>query len=203
MTVSLNSRRKTTTNTTALFFATGNMHKVEEVRLILKDYSLKVEQVNVKGVEIQADKVEEVARASAMAAAQTEGIPIFVEDTGLFLEALNGFPGPYASYVHATIGRRGVLKLLNGVENRKAEFKSAVAFCSPKEEPVCFIGYVIGRISFEERGVQGFGYDSIFEPDGGRGKTFAEMNADEKNIYSHRARAIKKFADWYLEHFPF
>jgi XTP/dITP diphosphohydrolase len=188
--------------TTALFFATGNMHKVEEVRLILKDHSLKVEHVDMKGVEIQSDNVEEVAKASAKWIAQTERIPVFVEDTGLFIDALKGFPGPYASYVHETIGIKGVLKLLESVVNRKAEFRSAVAFCSPKEESICFLGSISGKITFEERGRYGFGYDSIFEPIGSE-KTFAELNIGEKNHYSHRAKAIKKFAYWYLEHSPF
>ena len=193
----MNSKRKPI----SLFFATGNVHKVEEVKLILKDYPVTIEQVDAKCLEIQADEVEEIAKTSAIYATQERWTPVFVEDTGLFIEALKGFPGPYASYVYKTIGRKGVLKLLNGIANRKAEFKSAIAFCIPKEQPVCFLGTVSGRISMEERGVHGFGYDPIFEPDSGGGKTFAEMTIDEKNRYSHRAQGVRKFADWYLERF--
>ncbi|MDQ1280972.1 MAG: XTP/dITP diphosphohydrolase [Thermoproteota archaeon] len=184
---------------TTLFFATGNSNKVEEVREILSDYYIRIESADVKGIEIQADTVEEIARASAKTAALKEGKPIFVEDTGFFIEALKGFPGPYASYVDRTIGRKGVLRLLDRVGNRKAEFKSAIAFCMPNKETVCFTGSVSGRISFEERGTFGFGFDPIFEPDGGGKKTFAEMTIKEKNYFSHRARAVGKFVDWYLK----
>jgi XTP/dITP diphosphohydrolase len=184
-----------------LQFATSNVNKVEEVRLILKDYPIVVEPINAKTVEIQADAIEEVASTSAKRAAQERKIPLFVEDTGFFIDALKGFPGPYASYVYKTVGRTGILKLLHGKLKRRAEFKSVVAFCIPGEEAVCFVGVVSGTISRDERGSSGFGFDSIFMPEEGFGKTFAEMTIDEKNACSHRAQSVKKFADWYLEHF--
>ena len=159
-----------------------------------------IERVDAKNFEIQADDVEEISKKSSILAVQKECCPIFVEDTGLFIEALKGFPGPYASYTNKTIGRAGVLRLMNGIENRRAEFKSAVSFCNPKEEPICFVGTISGRISNNERGTHGFGFDSIFEPNCSD-KTFAEMTSDEKSIISHRAQSVKKFANWYLRHF--
>ena len=184
-----------------LQFATSNIHKVEEVKMILEDYPITIEQINAKTLEIQADKVEDVAKTSVIYAVQERGVPMFVEDTGLFIDALSGFPGPYASYIYKTIGRKGVLKLLCGVFNRSAEFRSVVAFCIPMMEPVFFLGTVFGKISTDERGNHGFGFDSIFEPNFGKGKTFAEMALNEKINFSHRAQSVKKFAEWYLKHY--
>ncbi len=184
-----------------LYFASSNSNKVEEVRLILSEYPLIIEQINAKGLEIQVDDVEEIAKKSAMQTTQEKKIPVFVEDTGLYIKALEGFPGPYAAYVYKTIGRKGVLKLMDGNLDRRAEFKSAVAFCTTKGEPICFVGNVLGTISQSEKGDRGFGFDSIFIPNEGNGRTFSEMSIQEKTIYSHRSKSIRKFADWYLKSF--
>jgi XTP/dITP diphosphohydrolase len=125
------------------------------------------------------------------------GLPVFVEDAGLFVEALNGFPGPYSKYVYNTVGVKGILKLMKNVENRKAYFMSVVAFGSPDEQPTCFIGKVNGTLSLQEMGTSGFGYDPIFVPSKGDGRTFAKMTTTEKNGYSHRTEALRKFALWY------
>lgn len=193
--ISLKDKRTAAT----VFFATSNIHKIEEAKAVLKDYPIIIEQVDAKTWEIQSDDVEEVAKTSAKWIAREKGIPILVEDTGLYVEALNGFPGAYASYVYKTIGRKGVIKLLDIIVDRRAAFRSAAAYCIPDEEPICFLGIISGRISKEERGLHGFAFDSIFEPNDGGGKTFAEMTVDEKNLYSHRAQSIKRFAEWYLK----
>lgn len=181
-----------------IYFATGNRHKVEEVKYALKGYLLEVKQIDVKGSEIQAERVEEIAENSALRAANTSKLPVIVEDTGLFIDALNDFPGPYASYVHKTLGIEGILKLLKDVKNREATFRSAVAF-SDSRNTASFVGESLGIITAEARGEQGFGFDPIFEPCDGAGKTFAEMELEEKCAISHRARAVRKFADWYLK----
>jgi XTP/dITP diphosphohydrolase len=86
---------------------------------------------------------------------------------------------------------------MNHIENRDAYFQSVIAFSSPEEQPSCFHGKVKGKISLQERGTSGFGYDPIFEPTKGDGRTFAEMTTAQKNEYSHRAEALRKFAEWY------
>jgi len=179
------------------FFVTGNVHKFNEARLILAEYKVATAMLKIETLEIQDDNLENIAKASATDAVQKCGLPVFVEDAGLFIEALNGFPGPYSSYVYRTIGTKGVLKLMENVEKRNAHFQSVVAFSSPEETPKCFQGKVKGKISMEERGSSGFGFDPIFEPSGSRKKTFAEMTTTEKNEYSHRAEALRKFAEWY------
>ncbi|NOZ89276.1 MAG: RdgB/HAM1 family non-canonical purine NTP pyrophosphatase, partial [Crenarchaeota archaeon] len=133
----------------------------------------------------------------AAAAYALTGTPVAVEDAGLFVDALSGFPGPYSSYVYKTIGVHGILRLLEGEENRAARFVSVIAYAGPWGVQL-FRGEVKGSIAAEPRGSGGFGFDPIFIPEGAD-KTFAEMNIEEKNMYSHRARAARKLCSW-LEH---
>jgi XTP/dITP diphosphohydrolase len=91
----------------------------------------------------------------------------------------------------------GILKLLKNHQNRKAYFKSAVAFSNPEGDLKCFLGVVEGKITEEIRGTGGFGFDPIFEPKEKPGKTFGEMSAYDKNSISHRSRALREFAEWY------
>jgi XTP/dITP diphosphohydrolase len=179
------------------FFVTSNIHKFNEARRVLAEYKVAAAMLRIGAVEIQDDNLENIAKASATDAMKKCGLPVIVEDAGLFIKALNGFPGPYSSYVYRTIGTRGVLRLMENVDEREAYFQSVVAFSSPEETPKCFQGKVKGEISREERGSSGFGFDPIFEPSGSRKRTFAEMTVTEKNKYSHRAKALRKFAEWY------
>lgn len=181
-----------------IFFATNNINKFNEARRVLSRYGIAVGMLKVKTLEIQSESLEEIARTSAIHAFQQCRLPVIVEDAGVFIEALNGFPGPYASFVYKTIGNEGLLKLMKKVANRKARFQSVVAYLSEElDMPICFKGEVLGEITEEVRkGRSGFGFDPIFKPSGSE-KTFAEMNLDEKNKYSHRAKALRKFAKWY------
>ena len=104
---------------------------------------------------------------------------------------MNGFPGPYSSYVFKTLGNKGIIKLMEGVENRKAYFMAVIAFFDG-EKVWTFKGRVDGEIADEIRGDKGFGYDPIFLYGD---KTFAEMG-DEKNEVSHRRRALENFFSW-------
>ncbi len=179
-------------------FATSNRGKFEEARLILGPLGIEVEQSDAKRVEIQADAVSEVATFSARSAAQALGRPVLVEDAGLFIEALHGFPGPYSAYVFKTLGVVGVLELLpRSTSFRSATFASAVAYCDPFGEPLLFEGFVKGKISNGPTGQGGFGFDPIFIPVGSE-KTFGELTLEEKCAVSHRAASLKKFASWFL-----
>ena len=184
------------------FFVTGNAHKFNEARKVLAEYNIATAMLNLEAIEIQDDSLENIAKASATDATKKSNLPVFVEDAGLFIKALNGFPGPYSSYVFRTVGVKGILKLMQNEKKRDAYFLSVVAFSNPQEqlEPKFFTGMVEGKIAYEERGKQGFGFDPIFQPFGGNGKTFAEMTTSEKNKYSHRAQALRKFARWYSLH---
>jgi XTP/dITP diphosphohydrolase len=183
-----------------IFFATNNINKFNEARKVLAAYKITGGMLRVKTLEVQSESLEEIAKTSALEAFKHCNLPIIVEDAGLFIGALNGFPGPYAAYVYKTIGNRGLLRLMENVENRKAEFQSAIAYYSPESKlPICFKGEAIGEITKEERKADpksGFGFDPIFKPTNCN-KTFAEMSLSEKNNYSHRAKALRKFAEWY------
>jgi XTP/dITP diphosphohydrolase len=183
-----------------VFFATGNVHKFNEARRMLAKLGIAAGMLRMKGSELQSDSLSEIAQTSARNAFKRCHLPVMVEDAGLFIEALNGFPGPYAAYVYRTIGNRGVLKLMENVEDRKAVFRSAIAYCdSEAEAPVVFEGEAAGEITANERrgsSKSGFGFDPIFKPSGST-KTFAQMALEEKNVFSHRAKAVCKFAEWY------
>lgn len=179
------------------YFVTSNIHKFQEARRVLSEYKIATAKLKVGAVEIQDDNLENIAKFSALDAVKNCGLSIFVGDSGLFVEALNGFPGPYSAYVYRTVGTKGILKLMKNIENRDAYFQSVIAFSSPEEQPTCFSGKVEGKISLQERGTSGFGYDPIFIPLEGDGRTFAEMTTAQKNLYSHRAEALRKFAEWY------
>ena len=188
--------------TAVAFFVTGNVHKFHEARNILSRFNIATAMLNVEAVEIQDDDIKTIAQTSALDAVHKYGLSVFVEDAGLFIKALKGFPGPYSNYIYRTIGTRGILKLMEEASQRDAYFHSIVAFSDPdkKTEPFCFEGRVQGKITHEERGQQGFGFDPIFQPLAEKGKTFAQMQTEEKNRYSHRAQALQKFAKWYMLH---
>jgi len=185
-----------------VFFATNNVNKFNEARRILTDYDIAVGMLRVKTAEIQSDNLNEIAQTSAIDAFMRCHLPVIVEDAGLFVNALNGFPGPYAAYAYKTIGNAGLLKLMENVEDRKVTFQSVIAYYDDHEAPECFEGEAAGKITNEERrgnGKSGFGFDPIFQP-AGSAKTFAEMTMEKKNGFSHRANAVRKFAEWYQKH---
>jgi len=173
-----------------LRFVTGNDGKAEEAREYLDG---PVEQVEYDYTEIQSDDLADVAVHGAREtyAALDGDDPVLVDDAGLFVEALGGFPGPYSAYVEDTVGVERVWRLCEPEDDRRAYFRTVLAYCDG-ESVETFEGRVPGRI-VAPRGDGGFGYDPIFEHDG---VTFAEMGTDEKNAVSHRGRALAKFASW-------
>jgi len=180
-----------------IFFLTNNINKFNEARRVLSKYDISVAMLRIKPPEIQDDDLEIIAKHSALGAFNKTRLPLIVEDAGLFIEALNGFPGPYSSYVYRTIGKEGILKLLEDRNDRKAKFKSVVVFCGSNYVMKSFIGEVEGEISETVRGKSGFGFDPIFEPKEFPGRTFGELSIEEKNEVSHRSRALRCFAEWY------
>lgn len=185
-----------------IFFATSNMNKFNEARHILADFGISAGMTKVKSSEIQNDSLNEISKSSVLEAFERVHLPMIVEDAGLFVDALKGFPGPYAAYAYETIGNEGLIKLMIGVSDRVARFRSSVAyFDSELAEPLCFDGEVEGRITKEiHASVQGkgFGFDPIFAPAGTR-RTFSEMKLKEKNRFSHRAKALRQFGEWYRQ----
>ncbi|RLI15668.1 MAG: non-canonical purine NTP pyrophosphatase, RdgB/HAM1 family [Candidatus Hecatellales archaeon] len=180
-----------------VFFATSNQGKFREVEALASQFGLKIRMVPLKPVEIQHENLAEIAKHAVRQVLRRLRAPVFVEDAGLFIEALNGFPGPYSSYVYKTLGVQGILKLLEGNSNRRAYFLSAIAFARPRMKVKVFLGRSDGVIGWKAKGESGFGFDPIFHPEGVK-QTFAEMGLENKNRYSHRAEAFRKLAEWLL-----
>jgi len=182
-----------------LYLASKNVGKISEIKKLGSYFGIEIVPVDLPKVEVQSESLEEVSLYSAVNAFLTFRRPLIVEDSGLYIEALNLFPGAYSSFVYKTIGIRGVLKLLEGVENRRACFKSVIALAAPNlSEVKLFTGVVHGVIATEPRGSGGFGFDPIFIPEG-FSKTFAEMSEEEKNRVSHRGEAFRALASWLVE----
>ncbi len=195
-------------------FVTSNNGKFSEAEKILKHFGINIVHRNLRIEETRSDSIEEVASASARAAFAELNEPLFVEDSGLFIPSLDGFPGTYSAWAFKKIGNEGILKLAKGAE---AEFRACIAYADGKNEPLrstsaaegghsevpvkTFTGSMKGRISEEIRGTGGFGYDPIFIPEKFPGirhsgeTTFAEA-PEMKDALSHRKRALEKFGKY-------
>ena len=179
-----------------IYFATRNKGKYVEAAQIAKVFRIKLKEIKTEKIEIQSDHLEDIASFAAMRVSETTQGSVVAEDAGLFVDNLQGFPGPYSAYVFKTIGNEGVLDLLRGATDRSASFRAVVSFARPRRPSVCFGGEVKGMITRKPRGSHGFGFDPIFVPVQADGRTFAEMNTMEKNLLSHRAKAFIKFFTW-------
>ena len=147
-------------------YVTGNWAKIDSAKQILEPLGFTIDNVKMDTLEIQADDTSEVAKYSAKCASEKLKCAVLKNDSVLFVEALNGFPGVYTHYVDDTIGEDGLLKLLDGVENRKAYFKEVLAYCEYGGEPVTFTAITPGTIAKEKNGSYGWSWDFIFIPDG-------------------------------------
>src|SRR3989442_410325 len=167
----------------SISFATSNSHKFREVELVLRMLGVGVRRLRGKGLEIQSDDIVEVARFASADASKKYGRPLIVEDTGLFIDALGGFPGPYASFVFRWMGWEPILRLRGGKEKeeeeRSATFRSAVAYGEPAGVPMVFRGSIVGAIAKPAAGRGGFGFAPFFTPAGHR-HTMAQLSIDEK-----------------------
>jgi XTP/dITP diphosphohydrolase len=177
-----------------VYFLTSNPHKVKEAKQIFSEFGIEVEPLPGRKVEIQANDLSEiVSYAAKVAAKEYKQRPLVLEDSGFFVHALRGFPGPYSHYVYDTIGLEGVLKLMEGVKDRKAHFECAAACVCSDDLVEVEVGKVYGYVTREPRGEGGFGFDPIFVPEG-YDKTFAELGEEVKSKISHRANALRALA---------
>ena len=147
-------------------YVTGNWAKIDSARQILEPLGYTVDNIKIETPEIQADDVSEVAKYSAKWAANELGVPVLKNDSGLFVNALSGFPGVYTHYVDDTLGVDGLLKLMDGIEDRSAYFKESIAYCEPGGEPIVFEGITKGKIDTKKSGTYGWSWDFVFIPDG-------------------------------------
>ncbi|MFW6040873.1 MAG: XTP/dITP diphosphatase [Thermoplasmatota archaeon] len=172
---------------------TSNQGKYREYEKLLSEFT-KVKMLDIGYPEIQAEKLEDVVK---FALNQLENYaPLIIDDSGLFIEQLGGFPGVYSSYVMKTLGCEGIIRLLEGTENRNARFECVIGYTGNKKK--IFKGISKGEITKNKRGKRGFGYDPIFKPLG-KNKTFAEMTIEEKNKISHRGKSMRSLVDFIKE----
>lgn len=176
-------------------FTSTNQNKFLEVQSILAMHNIPVDFMQISLVEIQSDSLDEIAKEKTKSAFTQVGKPVIVEDDGLFIDSLKGFPGQYSSFVFKTIGNEGILKLLAESTNRTASFRSLIAFYDGNRLSISE-GRIDGRIS-EKITEGGWGYDPIFIP-AGTDLTFAQLK-ENKNKYSHRKKALDNFARWYFK----
>lgn len=175
-------------------FVTSNEHKFNEINNVLGTLGFEISWGRVKYEEIQADSTAVISLDSARKLAVRLKEDFFLEDTGLYIESLKGFPGPYSSFVSATVGNEGILKLLQG-KGRAARFMTVITYHS-QGKFLQFEGVLEGTIGNSILGEGGFGFDPIFIPEGSD-KTLAEMSVSEKNSISHRTRAIQKLVEYW------
>ncbi len=158
---------------------TENWAKIAQAKLFLNPLGVEVDNIKIKTIEIQSDSIEEVAKYSAKYASEKLKSNVVKNDTGLIIEALNGFPAAYTHYVQETIGEDGILKLLEGIENRTAYILQALAFCEYGKEPIVFSSKTNGDIALKKQGENGWFFDYIFIPSG-QTKTLACFQSEER-----------------------
>lgn len=178
-----------------LHFVTSNQNKVKEAENILK---LKINKTDIDIKEIQAIEIEEIVKDKANKAYNLIGKPVLVEDVGLYIKSWNGFPGALIKWILKTIGNEGLCKILQEYD-RETTAKTCICIYNGNDFQV-FRGEVKGEITKQPRGENGFGWDSIFQPDGWN-KTFGEMSQEEKDKISMRKIALLKMKE-FLEKNP-
>lgn len=186
-----------------IVLSTDNINKLREIREILEDLDIKIYgKSDIEGLDFEViedgDTLYDNALKKASAMAERVDYAVLADDTGLFVKALNGEPGVHsARYASEHDDKKNREKLLNNLkdkEDRSAYFKTEIILIDEDKNIIPIEGVCPGKISLEERGDSGFGYDSIFIPEG-FDKTFAEMSHEEKNQISHRSRALKNLRD--------
>ena len=185
-----------------LVIATGNKGKINDFKVIFPEYNVIGIGELIEGFDVEetGSTFEENAKLKSEAAAQALGKRIIADDSGLAVDALNGEPGIYSARYAGTDkdDEANIVKLLDNLgenENRDAQFVCVISMSAPNEETVTFRGTVDGEITHAKEGDNGFGYDQIFfVPE--KGKTMAQLSAEEKGEISHRRRAIDKLRNY-------
>jgi len=170
-----------------LVFVTSNLDKLREAEEVL-GVSLHHHALDIE--EIQSLDLEAVVRNKARSAWRRLGRPVLVEDTSLELAGAGGFPGPLVRWLLISVGPMGIARMALAFGDTRATVRCMACACDGGEE-ILGLGVVQGSIASAPRGRKGFGWDSVFEPDGAGGRTYAEMSRGKKNAISHRRRALE------------
>lgn len=176
-----------------IFFITSSKDKFKEAKSILNN----VEQINIDLPEIQDINPKEIIKTKLLEALNHKKVEFIVEDTSLYLNCLNGLPGPLIKWFMITIGNEGLFNLTKKLKNNKAEAKTIIGYAKNKQEIYFFEGSIQGKI-VSPKGKSGFGWDPIFQPNNFN-KTFAEISQKEKNSISMRKKALNKLKEFIIK----
>ena len=175
----------------------GTLNEIIDLQIFEKTHFNPVKK-NIDYPEIQASSLEEVVDFGLSSLQGKLKPPFVIDDAGVFIDNLQGFPGVYTRYVYDTIGLEGVLKQMENVDERECSFKCVLGLMTKFGEKHKFVGECRGILIDEQRGKGGFGYDPVFIPNG-FDKTFAELTSEEKNSISHRGIAMRKLIEFLLK----
>jgi XTP/dITP diphosphohydrolase len=158
----------------------------------MMEHGYELEHIKTTYPEVQAETIDETIIPGLKWLMERYNRPMMIDDSGLFIDSLKGFPGVYSAYVFKTVGCDGILKLMKDIKDRGARFECCIGFMLPGKEPSISKGIAKGSISTETAGTGGFGYDPVFIPEGFT-RTYAQIEVSEKNKISHRGLAISQF----------
>lgn len=170
----------------SLYFITGSKHKFKETQDILPD----IKQLSIELPEIQETDAEKIVSEKLKQAFTHHSGEFIIEDTSLYLDCLNGLPGPLIKWFLKKLGTRGLYKLTDKLGNNQATAKTIIGYAKDKNNIHFFTGEIKGRI-VSPKGDKSFGWNNIFQP-AGYNKTFAQMSLKEKNAISMRGLAVAK-----------
>ena len=179
-----------------LIFGTGNLAKISEAQTILSDFE--IQGLNIEIEEIQSLDPKKVAIRKAHDYFSIAKKPLFIEDVSLSFAGLNNLPGTYIDAFMQSLGNKGILNLMNSLTSRDAIALITLVYLDIKGVNHIFQSEMKGKIAIEERGDNGFGWDTIFIPTN-QPLTLGEMSLTGKNNYSMRALALRQFRDWLIK----
>lgn len=179
-----------------IFFATTNKHKVEEIRKITTTFGIQITETKIQLIEPDFDSLEEIAKYKAIQAYKKLEKPVIAEDTGVYFCAYKNFPGQYAKRIFKSIGFKGLIALIRMAKNKRAYFKTAIAYTDGKITKV-FSGILKGKLLEKPVSIKKYRlpYEKIFQPKNEK-KALVDLDVNQKNKISHRAKAVKKFCRW-------
>lgn len=178
-----------------IYFVTKNSYKFKSFTSEININDIEILQLPVETIEIQANNNREIAEFSAKWVADTHGLTVVKEDIGLYIEALDGFPGPYLNFIEDKIKTEGYLRLMKDITNRKAYWEYAVAYCEPGKDPISFSTHHEGTISTEAKGDTDFFIPKIFIPKG-QEKTISELI--NEGMYKRNIEHYKELEQYLL-----
>ena len=179
-----------------ILLVTGNKGKLREIQAILEGVAI-VENIPLDLPELQGSTTLEISSQKGREAFRLLHRPVLIEDTSLCFNGLKGLPGPYIKWFHDKLGCDGLVRMLEGFEDKTAYASCIFTYCTGAEEVRSFEGVCVGSV-VKPRGSEGFGWDPIFEPAESAGQTFGEMSAEAKNKISHRSQALQLVKDFFL-----